>query len=447
MRKNKMNAINTRSAKLDEVVEPNNKDEKLNNDLNPNLLQINGPLNVVRLEGTIGEIKKVIYLFFDFHMDLHLQTKCTNIYSKDVNMFFAESFYELNKMDKKYDFFMEIRPRHDIYESKMDSIKKKKEIYIGEMMTLFSTIFQYDETKNQVNVSDHLKNVRLHYLDIRDYIQHHIINFFNEALSIANQIMFTGHAHVEQLDKIIEVLKIQREMLDTTINIFMDPESILIKEKKPVIQKVSTTPYTPNIEPEIIANLSAKIKNKYNHSDVQKKINIIFNDIIDQLKKVSNNITAGIDFINYIIPIVQIPWNDLVYDSITQKYFYGVSGKEIRQINIDIFNICEDIHTDMTFYFVRLTDIYFLRRFLDKDYVTNGIVFSGAAHSLDYIEYLVKYFDFKITHVAYALDKNIDELNKETKERLTDNETITDIFYPPKLYQCSDITHFPKNFA
>ena len=429
-----------RGGKADETVEPS--DEKKNNDLNPNLRQINGPVNVVRLEGTVGEIKKVIYLFFDFHMDLYVQTKCTNIYSKDVNMFFAESFYELNKIDKKYDFFMEIRPL-DIYSSGEDWVKKAKRKYIHEMMSLFSIIFKYDDKKNQVYISDQLKNIRLHYLDVRDYIQHHIINFFNEALEIANQIMFNQHVHVEQLDKIIEISKAQKEMLDTTINIFMDPTIVQIKEKKPVIQKVYMTPYTSNIEPEIVANLSNKIKNKYNHNDVQKKINIIFNDLIDQLKQISNNISEAINKFNEYIQIVQIPWNKLIIG----QNNYGVPKKEIRQINIDIINICEDIDYQINKLFVNLTDIYFLRRFLDKDYITNGIVFSGASHSLNYITYLVKYFDFKITHAAYAFDKNINQLNKITKERLINNKAITDIFFPPELYQCSDITHFPKNFA
>jgi hypothetical protein len=28
---------------------------------------VNGPINVIRLEGKIGDIKKVVYLFMDIH--------------------------------------------------------------------------------------------------------------------------------------------------------------------------------------------------------------------------------------------------------------------------------------------------------------------------------------------------------------------------------------------
>ena len=449
MRKNKMKKINKSGGKSDETVEPSNKDEKLNKDLDPNLRQVNGPINVVRLEGTIGGTKKVIYLFFDIHADLYLQTKCTNIYSKDVNMFFAENFYELNKADKKYDFFMEIRPS-DVKFIGQDWYRKAKNIYIDEMTKLFSAIFQYDEAKNKVNISDKLKNIRLHYLDVRDYFQHHITGISNEALNIAYQNMYHNHPYPGRLDKIIEILKAQKEMLDTTINIFMDPSIISSKEKKSLFIRDLSYHYTINIEPEIIANLSNKIKNRYNYTDVQKKINIIFDDLIIQLKQLSNDTGNSIDKIIEYINILATPFRQLTMyknEKNNVEYNYDIPGKKRRMIMLEILNICEDLHYQLVYLFARLTDIYFLRRFLDKDYITNAIVFSGAYHSEDYIEYLVKYFDFKITHVAYALDKNIDELNKMTKDRLTNNETITDIFYPPELYQCSDITHFPKNFA
>ena len=105
-------------------------------------------------------------------------------------------------------------------------------------------------------------------------------------------------------------------------------------------------------------------------------------------------------------------------------------------------------------------DLYFLRRFLDKDYITNGIVYSGALHSADYINILVNLFNFKITHTAYAVTNNIVELNDIVKSYDPFSEKnksleytailfgTEDLFLPfgYKSIQCSDIAKFPPNF-
>jgi hypothetical protein len=43
--------------------------------INKSTIKINGPLNVVRLEGKINKIKKVIYVFLDIHIDVNNHTK------------------------------------------------------------------------------------------------------------------------------------------------------------------------------------------------------------------------------------------------------------------------------------------------------------------------------------------------------------------------------------
>jgi hypothetical protein len=48
-------------------------------------LYVNGPINVVRLEGIINNIKKVIYVFFDYHSPLIYQTRCEDDSSISIN--------------------------------------------------------------------------------------------------------------------------------------------------------------------------------------------------------------------------------------------------------------------------------------------------------------------------------------------------------------------------
>ncbi|AGF84936.1 hypothetical protein QJ854_gp846 [Moumouvirus goulette] len=151
------------------------------NMLDNNVKEINGPINVIRMEGTVSGTKKIIYLFMDFHIGLDLQTECPNIYSEEIQYFLAKSFENISKRDKIYDFFLEILP------SKISKqfISDKKNIYLFQVFKFFRKIFNYDPDKNLVHVSDKLQNVRLHYVDIRDYFE---FNFFIDLEKYTSQI-------------------------------------------------------------------------------------------------------------------------------------------------------------------------------------------------------------------------------------------------------------------
>ena len=45
--------------------------------------------------------------FMDFHVPVSHQTACDNVFRKDIEEYFAESFYNLNSSPKIYDFFLE----------------------------------------------------------------------------------------------------------------------------------------------------------------------------------------------------------------------------------------------------------------------------------------------------------------------------------------------------
>ncbi len=62
----------------------------------------------------------------------------------------------------------------------------------------------------------------------------------------------------------------------------------------------------------------------------------------------------------------------------------------------------------------QIMDLYFLRRFLDKSYVTNGIIYTGAYHTMDIIYILINKFDFKLTHSSVN-KLSITDLNRNIK--------------------------------
>jgi hypothetical protein len=96
-----------------------------------------------------------------------------------------------------------------------------------------------------------------------------------------------------------------------------------------------------------------------------------------------------------------------------------------------------------------MMDIYILRRLLDKNYISTGILYCGMAHSANMINILVKDFNFKITHSSKNID--IDKINKDikTKNYKFEKELIgllIDFDMSKKDIQCSDLSKFPKNF-
>lgn len=432
---NPANPINLPDNQAANTTEPDNLDRSVVN--------VSGPVNVVRLEGLVAGIKKVIYLFMDIHEPVMFQTQCTNIYSKDINKYLAESFYELNNSDKKYDFFMELRPSN-IVMSKDPKYLKVNNLYLNQIIKTLVSIMNYDKETNKMKISDKIKNVRIHYLDIRDYLQHHIVNISDETLEIANMMSYNG-INIPSVKRIIDIYAREKQMLDDTIKIFTDAKYVHPDKKTSTIRDHEPAWHTEEFVPEVVTNISDKIRNRYNHEKVQKVINSIFDKQVSKLKDVSADIENALGLFSQYVDKLNIPRNKLIKRS-DGEYFYGLPYLEMKAMDYNIYKICYDIHNKIMDIFVTITDLYFLRRFLDKDYVTNAMAYTGGSHSLNYISILIKYFGFKITHTAYSLIEDMTKLNIETKNRADKNEDLGELFYPPELYQCSDMTHFPKKF-
>ena len=415
-----------------------------------NVKQISGPINVIRLEGKIHGIIKVLYLFLDIHENVYYQTECVNVFSKDLNKYLAENFYKLNGMRTTFDFFMEIRPTSIVPTPDIGvQYLSYKKNYISQVLKFFSSVFTYDKEKDTVKISDTFKNVRLHYLDIRDYFKYHIMDLLDVILSTSFEFMHNTYINPERLMYIIKELIIVKEELDNTIAI-LNSEPVSKKQVNPVSRqlnndKIPVIKQYKGFDPDTIKKLVNKMTNSYNHKDIKKVLVSYFDKYVNDLKKLSKEIedTAEI-FVKY-----SKYFNDnagklmRISDG---EYNYGITGSTVRNIIVDIINRCDDLSLLCIKTFARITDIYFLRRFLDKDYITNGIVYSGAAHSEIYVKILLADFDFEITHIAYSSISNLDMLNKQIKMSAQNNEDITFMINPPYLYQCSDVTNFPENF-
>lgn len=425
------------------------------NFIDANKKYINGPVNVVRLEGKIKDIKKVIYLFIDVHLDVSEQLECRNIYSKDIYKYLAESFYNLRDIQKTYDFFLEINPT-DILGKSLNYRMK----YILNVRKFFKKIFSYNIEENKVNVSEIFQNIRLHYFDIRDYIGKNTFILFNTYNKILNFNLY-NKLNKTVMNEIIENLTKAKTEIIKIVGIFRTKTPKFFDKEKAIIGE--------NIDEDVtkILRLFNKIKYVYHNKEVKRVLNSQLSKLIEELEKLLEDIEYDIgifkEYINYIDKqdgnkylhypnkYVRSIFDDniKIYKREYAVLDYGIDSYVNRKMIIDIADRCESLYYIALCTFSRIIDIFFLRRFLDKNYITNAIVYSGANHSSYYILILVSLFDFSITHISYPIVPNLKTLEQEIRRKKINNDAITEIdflFSKEKMEQCSDLTHFPENF-
>jgi hypothetical protein len=81
-------------------------------------------------------------------------------------------------------------------------------------------------------------------------------------------------------------------------------------------------------------------------------------------------------------------------------------------------------------------DCYFFRRFLDKEYIKNTIVYVGLYHASNYLHFLVKYYNYKI--IEFEFIDNIS--SKQLENIIKKTDSLMDIYkYIDRDEQCIKI--------
>lgn len=425
----------------------------LNIRFNHNKKYINGPFNVVRLEGKIDGITKVVYLFMDFHKQIGYQTKCDNIYAIDLSTYLAETFYKISNSEsgRKYDFFYEIFPKiteetlYDLhYHTNINFVGR----YIDEVSKLFDKIFSYDQEKNIVSISSLFKNIRLHYTDVRIFFIDFIYSYFH----ILNQLMGEIYVsrifqpyYVESINHMVNNIVDRYKILITLMDDFLSGKNIpyekaILIDRRPFEQQECT-----DNQPEKRLNTQKyifdKLFNKYHSSKIRNEMRAQLKISRDKMEKMIPELNNFMEKIN---DIAKKYGKKFILNKHENEYIYGINMREYFGDCAIIYPMLRKINSNEADIEMIFMDIFFLRRFLDKDYITNAIVYTGASHSYYYIEMLVQKFNFRITHASYATITNMNELNKQVMQ--SDLDGIEKIFYPSVMVQCSDLSHFPSDF-
>lgn len=398
---------------------------------------VNGPINTIRVEGTIYGIKKVVYFFMDYHKPVHSQSQCDEFDNIDIQKYMINEFRNAKKEspDTIYDFFLEIYPG----QAKRGNIYADRGRYIDEAQRFFSA-----ET---ISNKKHLENVRYHYIDFREYILPHINDLYDGIFNKMQTWKNSGYISQEDYNAIHTSITLIKNSLKITKDFLMNRN--ISKDTK--INRQNNNDQNEDIE-KIIKTFYEKINTRYKHKDIPEKLNELRNIIFMLIDKLSNALEDFSKKLDDVKEYLLIPPAKLNIMKFNDYYItnYGFNSTEFNEFYNYYADIDFMLYSMMIYIYANIVDLFILRRLLDKDYITHCVVYTGAAHSQNCIETLVKYFGFNITHASYIhKDYTIESVNKTIRESKSpyNNKEIHLMLMPDILHQCSHLDHFPRNFT
>lgn len=348
----------------------------------------------------------------DTHNKINNQTKCESFDSQDISYYLYKMIKETTK---PLDFFMEVRL------SEIDEpITNKRDIYIIEVTNLFKSEFVVEKIENNeiVRYSKSNSNVRLHYLDIRDKLglfetsniaKYDLAKAYKELSNTKydedDKLDIYKKEIINYLNQIIDKIKELKNNLDYVIENNLEKYDKITQKQKYYLNKI------------INVYLDGKLKENINE--------FIINNW-NKFEKDFNHTCSGIQF-------CMDNWNIIDSDDYHKAYCENMD----MLVNF-IYEIVND-------FFGLFTDIFLLRRILDKNYIDNCICYSGNQHSLNYIIFLVKYYNFEITHI----DKIENDLNKIIEKIKKSNNVVEiyKLFGIKKNIQCIKMIHVSTMFG
>ena len=421
--------------------------------LDPNKKFVNGPINVARLEGEVNGIRKVIYLFMDNHSDLSQQTECSNIYAQHINTYLLNIFTKLKNSDKIIDVFLEEDLEFALNKGAISGkwrydIKgiQRSDIYLLEVLLMFKKMFNFSPEANKVFKTPLFDNMRIHYIDPRNMFAYPngLYMLSLELMNLLTQDIYDVVGfRASQTKRYIIGYKNQWKHFQKIISECLNKVNVC-DVKSNVFGGVTTI---DNYD-TYLKHIFHKMTYRYNHKNIQKILVSYLTTESEKLHKIISYLDKLHDMFEKLNNDYREKYNSTNEPSFSikhQYYYYPYFIENASEIYekplVDLANKIFGLIKSGGIYM----DLFFLRRFLDKDYITNVIAYTGALHSANYIQILMQEFGFKITHIATSNGLSITELNNKIK-KANHIEEIQYMINPKVLQQCSDLTNFPENF-
>jgi hypothetical protein len=387
-------------------------------------MKVSGPINIVRLASR----SKVLYLFFDYHEELEEQTRCGTDQSVDITHFFAQFFKQFGKKNPNevIDFFLEVSPDLIVGEGEtIQSARKRMQNYINSLELWLAEHFIYQKHENQVFRSRTYPNVRFHYIDIRQYFEE-----LDEDEVQRGDISKLCETSEESLRELIDTT-------DTYVNNKGNPSVQHSKNFESILQVRRND--SRRARQNSRTHFLTKLLTRYRHNNVKEKI----------LKYVKTTLSPFLhstyEFLKQKSP--KIMKYEKILKSTThsdrRRSAYGLDTHYVHFAKCRILGFIHRLSDSWVEVLVRLVDLYFVRRLVDKDYVRKAILYSGCYHSINVILILVKYFNFRVTHADFH-SVPLDVLNQEIRDSPDDNpEFLSKYLWPETLWQCSSFERMP----
>jgi hypothetical protein len=264
--------MKNKSTKINKINKLNKskKSNKQSRQIEDNTIILNGPVNYFNLSNGNNQIN----IFMDFHAPISRQRKCEDYDSKDIDKYFNKILLENNIKSKSepLDFFLEINPTSISFKHKYYS----NDNYLVSIRKMFSKLYN-EKYANLDEDKMPEQNIRLHYMDIRDY------SSFNELKRKMEGILI-------ELDRTrLDNLEFVIGELTSVKNILMFIDSMIISitsdNKKSIYESLSLKKIDfVNLREKLSTQNDKQNKSKQNKSNDDSK-----NDNNDNNDKNDNN--------------------------------------------------------------------------------------------------------------------------------------------------------------
>lgn len=121
---------------------------------------------------------------------------------------------------------------------------------------------------------------------------------------------------------------------------------------------------------------------------------------------------------------------------------YFNDHNRLRDMTDKIINLHSNLISSTSLF----VDLYSLRRFLDKDYITNVVQYNGVRHTMNMIYILMHDFGFKLTHSTVEGLTHEKALKAIKVSKIDNLGRLYEAVLPKHFSQCVDMSVFPKWF-
>jgi hypothetical protein len=300
----------------------------------------------------------------------------------------------------KYDLFIETYS-NEFFSNKYEQTTKSR--YIDRIDKLFTS--KIGHKNNKIYTLKPYDNFRFHYFDIRNSIYYFDVLLFNFAYFV-EYYPYNFSTLIEIINKLNDVFGLLKGL-----NKFLkNDNSIFI----------------------------SKIRKKYKNKDLMKKMNNLYDElIIKNSELIVKECEETLNIFN---------------NAISPLSNQFISFEKNMEINTKLYIKLTKLKNKVGYLYLTLTDLYFIRRFLDKSYIENTILYTGAGHMVDIIYLLIKYFNFELTHTHYLAKKiTKNDIKSYSIKNFDYIGNLVNYFYKLDDYleptQCVDLSNFTDNFT